>query len=179
MSDRTPVAGTIRGELYGLQIAVQQAIAGVIVRDVTVRNRDYTNVYSGPFPLITIRYGMYRIELVSGGRPLNVGQKLTHPNMYTIELEDALQIANAPSESEAVAESQDDLIDLADAINAWFDHEPNRCLPTPHGNMARLAGLPIVFQGIPPYKSDDGVDTRVVFQGAVGVMGPGRTGSLT
>lgn len=169
---------TIRGELEGLRVAIVAACTGVITRTPTVRNRDYTNFFDGPWPLITIRYGRYRVDLLGGGLPLRVGQTLKNPNVYSIEIEDVVPPNSAP-ESEVVAASQDDLIDLMDAIMAYFDHAPYRCLPTTDGNMAALAGVPIKFDGVPLFTSEQGGDVRIRVVGAIGVQGIARTGHST
>ena len=165
-------------ELEGLKDALIAATTELLPRAVTVRNRDWTGFYDGPWPLILVRYGTYRLERISGGIPLLVGQNAQNPNLYTIELEDAIP-ANSTGASEAVAGAQTDLLRITLAIADYFDHTPNRCLADSDGNArATRAGLPIVFRSIPPFASEQG-GIRVVFQGVIGVVGIARKGTLT
>lgn len=179
-----PVAGTEWGELYGLQINILAATTGVVShRDGTtiptpnVRNRDVTGFYDAPWPLILIGSGTYRMDLIASGKPPVVGQNLGKPNLYSIELLTVIP-ANSKPESEAVANAQSDLIDLQDAIVLYFNHLPNRCLPTPHGSMAKYAGIPIIFRKVPVFKNEKGTPT-IVKEGVIGVLGVAQTGFST
>lgn len=172
------MANTIRGDLDALKENLIAATAGAISRVPNVRNRDVTGFYDGPWPLIMIRYSDYRVDLLTGGQPPLVGQNLKTPSLYSIEIEDVLAPDSSP-DSEAVAAGQDDLIDLADAITAWFDHLPNRGLPLGGVNQAQYAGLPIRFRGAPPFREAAGGDIRLYLAGVIGVQGFPRDGSLT
>jgi hypothetical protein len=177
-----PQPGTLRGELYGLKVNLLAAVTGITsgttgltIATPTVRNRDYTALFDGPWPLLTIRYAQYRMELIAAGKPPVVGQSPAKPNLYSIELETVVAAKSAPS-SEVVSAAQDDLIDLCDAMVTYFNHYPNRCLPTTYGAMAKYAGIPIQFRGVPPFVEREGGEVRVVFEGVIGVLGIAQTG---
>ena len=179
-----PTAGTEWGELYGLQINILAATTGVVshrdgnaITTPNVRNRDVTGFYDGPYPLIQLSGGTYRIDLISPGKPPNVGQNLSKPNLYSISLEMVIP-ANSKPTSEAVSNAQDDLIDLQDAIVSYFNHYPNRCLPTPHGAMAKYAGIPIIFRRVPVFSNQKGTPT-ILKEGVIGVLGLAQVGSST
>lgn len=180
-----PVAGTEWGELYGLQINILAATTGVVshrdgstIPTPNVRNRDYTGFYDGPWPLIMIGGGIYRIDMISPGKPPTVGQpNLSKANRYSISLQSVIPANSLPT-SEAVAHALDDLIDLQDAIVAYFNHDPNRCLPTDFGRMAQKAGIPIIFSKVPTFKNERGTPT-IVKEGVIGVWSVAQKGFST
>jgi hypothetical protein len=180
-------SGTIRGELLGLKTHLTLATTNVVskttgnpIRNPNVRNRDYTGTYDGPWPLVLVRYELYRINLIAGGKPPVVGQTLPKANIYSIQVMDVVVPGSSPA-SEAVAASQDDCIDLCDAIVAWFNYLPNRCLPVTINNvvtpMASYAGVPLEFHGMPPFREEESGEERILFEGAIAVQGIAQTGT--
>lgn len=181
------VASTLRGELLGLKTNIALATTGVVskttgnvIRMPNVRNRTYTGLYMGPWPLIQIRWDGYRIDLITGGKPPLVGQHLTKPSLYSLEFMDAVPPKSTPA-SEAVGNAEDDLIDLFDAVVGWFNYLPNRCLPVTINNvitpMAKYVGLPMLAHGMAPFTEEGDGMVRVVLAAAIGVQGIPQKGT--
>lgn len=168
-------------ELDGLKDGITLAVAGAITRTPNVINRQWTGFYNGPWPRISISDFVYHAYRIAGGNPPLIGNDETKPSQYLVELQDVVSFANGvPVSDTAVADSQTDLLKLFVAIQNWFDHKPNRCLPDQYGNArAKYTGIPLQMRSTPPFKESQGGDITVYKAFIVGVVGLPRRGSST
>lgn len=134
-------------ELAGLNDAVTAAVAGAISRSVTVLSYEPDDFYSGPWPVIQIAPKRFNWELLTGGQLSLVGNN-DNRNKYTLTFMDAIDPSASPGS--LVANSQQDLYKLNQAVLNYFNVAPHRCLPDGMGApRAVYAGPPFnaVFSG--------------------------------
>ncbi len=162
-----------RIELDGLRDAIAAATTGVIARAVTVRNRGYDSAtWLGPWPLIMLPDFDWRLDRLFGGTVNGgKGQHATRPSYYTVSIEDVIDVRQVTDASTLVAASQSDVISLIEAIRDYFDTPGNECLKDGGGNpRAYKAGEHLRFK-MANFRSEDGLEARVVAVGAVSVQG--------
>lgn len=165
-------------ELNGLLDAITAAVAGAIVRDVSVRNRDYDGFYTGPWPLIMLRDMDFNLQRISGGVTGLKGQQGREQNFYSIEIQDVIDPRDTGMER--VAASQTDILLIESAILTYFDSVANQQLPDANGNpRCHRAGEFIRFKATRPFQSEDGGEVRVVKAGYISVLGLPRQGVLS
>ena len=162
-----------RIELDGLKDALTAATTGVIARAVTVINRGYDSaVWLGPWPLIRLPDFEWRLDRLFGGTATGgKGQKATAPNLYTVSIEDVIDVREVTDTSTLVASSQSDVIRLIEAIRDYFDPQANGCLTDGGGNKrAESTGEHLRFK-MATFRSEDGMEARVVAVGTISVKG--------